>query len=94
MLSRRVSPRLAALVLTGALAFAVLVEGGAYYTGVREEARVTARRRLPTNYCISCHSDAHSIKVMRDKEDREGVPAIAPPVREKPESSVASYGYA
>ncbi len=72
MLHRRVPPRLVALLLTGVLLCAVLIEGGAYYSGVQEEARVTARRHLPANYCISCHSDAHSMKVMREKEDREG----------------------
>jgi hypothetical protein len=78
MLSKRLSPRLTALLLCGAMLCAVLVEAAAYYSGVREEARATARRHLPANYCISCHSDAHSMKVMLEKEDREGVPAHHP----------------
>ena len=68
----KVSPRLAAILLTASLLCAALVEGGAYYSGVRAEARVTARHHLPKDFCISCHSDPHSLQVLRDKEDREG----------------------
>ena len=78
MIHRRVPPRLAALLIIGTLAGAILLEGGAYYSGVRAEARITARRHLSTDYCISCHPDKHSIKVMLEKDDREGAAAHLP----------------
>jgi hypothetical protein len=78
MIQRNVPPRLAVYLLSAALVCAVLVEGGAYYSGVRAEARITARHHLPTTFCVSCHTDAHSIQVMRDKEDRQGAAVHMP----------------
>ncbi|HZT41446.1 MAG TPA: hypothetical protein VFA07_04625 [Chthonomonadaceae bacterium] len=78
MIHRRVPPRLAASLLIATIMSAILLEAGAYYSGVRAEARITARRHLPTNYCISCHSDSHSLRLMLEKEGREGAAAHLP----------------
>jgi hypothetical protein len=54
------------------VSFAAVVEWSAHSAGQRADARAVARRHLPRDYCTSCHSDSHSVQVMREKEDREG----------------------
>lgn len=67
-----VRPRLAALIVSCVLAFAMAAEYTAYESGVRAEARATARVSYSPDYCLSCHTGPTIMRMMADKEDNQG----------------------
>jgi hypothetical protein len=87
-LRRQLRPRAVLITLSAAFVAALGIEWGAYETGVRAEARATARRELPANYCVKCHSDPKTVSMMLMKDDNNGTAAycagIALPSRQQP----------
>jgi hypothetical protein len=81
ILNGAIHPRAVALVMSTTFAVAALMEWGAYMTGVRAEARATAHNTLPSNYCVTCHSDAKTLKLMLEKDDNNGTSAYCAGVR-------------
>ncbi len=75
MIQPGIRPHVVGMVLSATLVLAVLVEWGAYKAGVRAEARATARRVLPSNYCVQCHTDPKIVQRMLDKDDHNGTAA-------------------
>ena len=75
VMRRTIRPRAAMIALTATFLLAALIECGAYELGVRAEARATAHRDLPANYCVKCHSDSKTIRLMLEKDDNNGTAA-------------------
>jgi hypothetical protein len=72
-MQRAIGPHAIGMALSAALVLAVLLEWGAYQSGVRAEARATARRVLPANYCVQCHADPKMVqRMLIEKDDNNG----------------------